>query len=272
MRMALRASRGQVARMGNVAGALRRRCGLKAIVGLLASVVVPALGGCQPDFTRVWIILEIRDAETGDVISGATVRIPSLQLQVELDLSDFTPIETLMAPTDSLGRTWVPAALLGIPPVARDLDVTVQYEDVEEVLVLQSVTGNTVRGDRFQCTVLDIGSTGPRIREPEIVQGSSPPTIRFDSYVNGVFVRSTNCFNPIRAITATTFRPHYLSEYVFDVDPHGFLEHVSEEICTKDPAQAEQFWLETHFDFDQIDATVSEFFCVDESNTVVPCG
>ncbi len=230
------------------------------------------IGGCPRPISTVWLILEVRDTNTGLPVSNGRVSVTSSLLMADSFLSDQIPTHSLMAPTDALGRTWIPAVLFADSRTPRQFGVTLSHEDNLESLSLNTSEGAMVQGTTFTCRILDAAASAPRTPLPLAVLGSSPAEILIDAYIDRVIIWSSECQQPILRASSLTLRPQYVESLTLDSVPVGFVGTVSREICDNvTPSPSARYRILVYYDLNDTIPVEPEPFCLDEAGVMVEC-
>lgn len=228
--------------------------------------------GCPFPFTEVWLILEVRDSLTGLRVSNVRVSVTSSLLMVGSLSRDQAPTHSLMAPTDALGRTWIPATIIADSRTPRQFGVTLSHEDNLESLSLNTSEGAMVQGTTFTCTVLDAAASAPRTPLPLAVLDSNPAEILIDAYVDRLLVWSSECQQPVFRASSLTLRPQYVESLTLDSVPVGFVGTISRESCDSDtPTASARYRILVYYNLNDTIPVEPEPFCIDESGGMVEC-
>lgn len=238
-----------------------------SFVGFGLLVTLP---GCWPPIVDRWTVIEITDAASNTIISGATLMVSGT---VELD-PDYDPIITV-APTDELGRTLIPTTAYVSDANKMILSIRIQHDDRQEVIQVRNLARASTRGEHFRVRILDTDALAPEPPRMLAITGSNPPMIEIQGYA-GTFVV---CSNALRdRDRATVWRIWTETRYYIDerivvdtVAPAGFVLRQPSDHCFAPTSEFREGFTAYSIEVNGNTYSQGPTYCLDETDAVSDC-
>lgn len=228
-------------------------------------------------FTRTYTTIEILNKGSVSRISGANIIVhDTIILDGFEDEKEFANI----MPTDQNGKSYIPLLRIGNDAFVAKLTLTIQNENLEEIIEINNLTNEVSSGDYFTVRILSDNSEPPPAPTLRAIIGSNPIRFEIFGYIGGFGVCSNNTGEEIWLIIEPGNGNYYLEEIMFGIVPtnyndatgirttSGIIPRACEVNVQDLPTDGFTMFASDPFNNYTIR---SESYCIDDLGTVITC-